>query len=271
MVVCSLRSSRSNGRLSGRDHNLEFGRLFETVYHCLHILDAAGLTLRIGLIGIGLFLTFGLIHLVTAWRPTQSRRGARAPGLLVLAAFGLFVGALSGLGLFRLGGLPQLQTGTTARSIAYVIHVTLPFFTVWAYVAHRRAGPRIRWRWLNYWAGAVLSFVAAMAVFHVVNPSSYFREGPREGLQYFFPSEARTESGKFIPASAFMMDNYCMSCHQDIYKDHLHSAHHFSSFNNPPYLFSVRETREVAKRRDGNVQASRHGAPAPYLTTWCRS
>jgi tetratricopeptide (TPR) repeat protein len=207
----------------------------------------------VGLLGIALFLFFGIVHLVTAWQ--RPNRVAVRLGLLVLA-LGLIV-SVSGLGLFRLRGLPQLQTGTPARMIAYLVHVTFPFFTVWAYVAHRRAGPRIQWRWLNYWAGAVLAFVAAMAVFHVVNPSSYFREGPREGAQYFYPSEARTESGKFIPASALMMDSYCMSCHKDIYDDHLHSAHRFSSFNNPPYLFSVRETREVAKRRDGNVQASR--------------
>lgn len=207
----------------------------------------------VGLLGIVLFLTFGGIHLFTAWK--RPNRVAVRLGLLVLA-LGLVV-SISGLGLFRLQGLPQLQTGTRGRMIAYLAHVIFPFLTIWAYVAHRRAGPRIQWRWLNYWAGGVFLFVGAMGLFHVVNPKSYFREGPREGMQYFFPSEARTETGKFIPATALMMDDYCMRCHQDIYQDHLHSAHHFSSFNNPPYLFSVRETREVAKRRDGNVQASR--------------
>ncbi len=207
----------------------------------------------VGLLGIVLFLTFGIIHLISAWR--RPNRVAVRLGLLVLA-LGLVV-CVSGIGLFRLEGLPQLQTGSRGRWVAYVTHLVFPFFTVWAYVAHRRAGPRIRWRGAYYWAGTVGLFVAAMAVFHVVNPSSYFREGPKEGMQYFFPSEARTENGKFIPATALMMDGYCMSCHQDIYQDHLHSAHHFSSFNNPPYLFSVRETREVAKKRDGNVQASR--------------
>jgi tetratricopeptide (TPR) repeat protein len=76
-------------------------------------------------------------------------------------------------------------------------------------------------------------------------------------VQYFYPSEARTATGKFIPAQALMMDEYCKRCHPDIYNDHLHSAHRFSSFNNPPYLFSVRQTREVALKRDGNVRASR--------------
>jgi tetratricopeptide (TPR) repeat protein len=224
-------------------------RLFTTPFTFWMLLAHCGF----GLLGMAVFLIFGGIHLVTAWHRTN-RRAVRL-GLLVLG-LGLVV-SLSGLGLFRLQGLPQLQTGTPARIITYWIHVAVPFITVWAYVAHRHAGPKIRWGWLNYWVGGVVAFVAAMAVFHVVNPSSYFREGPREGVQYFFPSEARTETGKFIPAKALMMDSYCMSCHEEIYKDHLHSAHRFSSFNNPPYLFSVRETREVAKRRDGNVQASR--------------
>ena len=54
-----------------------------------------------------------------------------------------------------------------------------------------------------------------------------------------------------------MMDSYCLNCHQDAYNDWFHSAHHFSSFNNPPYLFSVRETRRVSLQRDGNVKAAR--------------
>jgi len=53
------------------------------------------------------------------------------------------------------------------------------------------------------------------------------------------------------------MDDYCLKCHQDAYQGWFHSAHHFSSFNNKPYLFSVRETRQVSLKRDGNVKASR--------------
>jgi hypothetical protein len=41
------------------------------------------------------------------------------------------------------------------------------------------------------------------------------------------------------------------------YQGWFHSAHHFGSFNNKAYLFSVKETREVALKRDGNVKASR--------------
>src|SRR6476646_377232 len=53
------------------------------------------------------------------------------------------------------------------------------------------------------------------------------------------------------------MDGYCRECHQDIHEKWSHSAHRFSSFSNPAYLFSVRETRRVSKERDGKLNASR--------------
>src|SRR5436309_17162 len=58
-------------------------------------------------------------------------------------------------------------------------------------------------------------------------------------------------------ARTMMMDDYCIKCHPDAYNGWFHSAHHFSSFNNKPYLFSVQETRRVALARDGSVKASR--------------
>jgi tetratricopeptide (TPR) repeat protein len=105
---------------------------------------------------------------------------------------------------------------------------------------------------------------------HWQEPQKWFAIGPAEGERYFFPSSARTADGKFIPASVLMMDAYCMKCHQDIFEDWFHSAHHFSSFNNPPYLFSVRETRKVSLQRLGNVKASRWCAgchdPVPFFS-----
>ncbi len=67
-----------------------------------------------------------------------------------------------------------------------------------------------------------------------------------------------------------MMDSYCRECHKDTYEKWDHSAHRFSSFSNPAYLFSVRETRRVAMQRDGNVHASRWCAgchdPVPFFS-----
>ena len=146
----------------------------------------------------------------------------------------------------------------------------MPVACVFAYIAHRRAGPAIKWRYGKYWGGVVAVVVGGMAAVHYVDPQTFGREGPKEGMRYFFPSEARTADGNFIPERVLMMDEYCVKCHQDIYNDHLHSAHKFSSFNNPAYLFSVRETRKVALERDGKVNASRWCAgchdPVPFFS-----
>src|SRR5207248_5457214 len=98
--------------------------------------------------------------------------------------------------------------------------------------------------------------VLGMVVLHSTHPRKN-QVGSREGRKYFEPSLARSASGKFIPARTLMMDSYCLKCHQDAYQGWFHSAHHFSSFNNQPYLFSVRETRRVAPEKDGNVKAAR--------------
>ena len=67
-----------------------------------------------------------------------------------------------------------------------------------------------------------------------------------------------------------MMDDYCMKCHQDAYEGWFHSAHRFSSFNNPAYRTSVRETRRVSLSADGSTQAARWCAgchdPVPFFS-----
>jgi tetratricopeptide (TPR) repeat protein len=89
-------------------------------------------------------------------------------------------------------------------------------------------------------------------------------------VQYFEPSLARTTSGDFIPAHTMMNDAYCKKCHADVHAGWSDSVHRFSSFNNPPYLASVTETRKVSLERDGNVQASRWCAgchdPVPFFS-----
>ena len=99
---------------------------------------------------------------------------------------------------------------------------------------------------------------------HAQNPHDWFAMGSPEGEKYFEPSRTRTVDGKFISAETLMMDEYCLKCHADIYKSHLHSAHKLSSFNNPAYLFSVRETAQ-GRRACGR----RAGVPAAM--TSCRS
>jgi tetratricopeptide (TPR) repeat protein len=220
--------------------------------------------LAMGLLLILPFLIFGVIHIRNTW----NRPNRRA----VLVGYALFVAGLvlliSGVLLARFGVL-ELKN-PKARSGAYWAHILSPLAVVWLYVLHRLAGPRIKWRVGGKWALATAGVVAVMVWFNAQDPRKWNQVGPKEGVQYFSPSLARTASGKFIPAKVLMNNDYCLQCHKDNFDSWFHSAHHFSSFNNKPYLFSVRETRQVALKRDGSVQAARWCAgchdPAPFFS-----
>jgi tetratricopeptide (TPR) repeat protein len=207
-------------------------------------------------VGVGItlpFLYFGVSHYLTA-RNRKNRPAVRLGIALFLSGIAV---VLSGLALIQLAGMPQLPVGTWGRTVVYLLHVAVPVLAVVLYVLHRRAGPDIKWGYGIGWGLGVAVFVGAMVWLHSQDPRKWYAQGPREGELYFEPSKARTATGDFIPAGTLMMDEYCMKCHEDIYKDHLHSAHKFSSFNNPPYRFSVRETRKVGLERDGHTRASR--------------
>ncbi|MBX6312271.1 MAG: tetratricopeptide repeat protein [Isosphaeraceae bacterium] len=236
------------------------GTRSETFFYYLMFL----LHLVLGFLLIVPFVAFGLIHLVTSWR--RPNRAAVRYGLALLAA--AMVLLISGLLLVRIGVFEVRDP--TVRGLAYWLHVATPLLAIALYIQHRLAGPRIHWEWARGWGGAVAAFVLVMALLHQQDPRAFGVKGPREGQRYFFPSEAVTATGNFIPARALMMDDYCRKCHQDAYNSWFHSAHHFSSFNNKAYLASVTETRQVAMKRDGNTRAARWCAgchdPVPFFS-----
>ncbi|HEX4597943.1 MAG TPA: multiheme c-type cytochrome, partial [Burkholderiaceae bacterium] len=190
----------------------------------------------------------------------------------VTAGIALFSTALvlllSGIALTRLGVFdlkdPSLRSG------AYWLHVISPLVLAWLYVLHRLAGKRINWKLGWRWAAFAATFAGVMLIVQAQDPRHWNEKGPASGAQYYSPSLARTATGNFIPARTLMMDRYCLECHKDTYEKWDHSAHRFSSFSNPAYLFSVRETRHVSMERDGNVHASRWCAgchdPVPFFS-----
>ncbi|MDX1951626.1 MAG: multiheme c-type cytochrome [Verrucomicrobiota bacterium] len=207
--------------------------------------------LVMGLLFIIPFVIFGIIHIKNS-RNRPNRRAVRVGYALWFISLILL---FTGLALMRVGDFKLNQP--FLRAMAYWAHVITPLLAVWLYILHRLAGPRIKWKLGIGWGVAVAVIVVGMVAFHAQDPRKWNVAGPKEGAKYFEPSLARTASGNFIPARTLMMDDYCLKCHEDSYKGWFHSAHHFSSFNNKPYLFSVRETREVAMKRDGNVKAAR--------------
>lgn len=236
------------------------GLAYQNYFYQLMFLAHLGL----GLLLVAPFLVFCLIHIKNAAGRTNRRAVRVGYGLFAIS----LVVLLSGIALMRVGGFDLKNPAL--RSAVYWAHVLAPVLVVWLYVLHRLAGPRIKWRVGLGWGAVAAAAVAGMVALHATDPRKWSVVGPKEGEQYFSPSKARTATGNFIPARTLMMDQYCQECHADAYQDWFHSAHRFSSFNNPAYLFSVRETRAVALQRDGTVKASRWCAgchdPVPFFS-----
>jgi len=220
--------------------------------------------LVLGLLVIVPFIIFSAVHFSNT-RFRRNRKAVRV-GYALLAASIVLLG--SGLLLFRVGGF-EIKNPST-RSITYWLHVGSPLIAVWLYLLHRMSGPKIKWRYGGYYVASVAASVVLLAMLHSQDPRQWNVAGPKEGEQYFEPSLARTSTGNFIDADVLMMNDYCLKCHEDSHKDWEQSSHHFSSFNNPMYLASVRETRQVSMKRDGSVQASRWCAgchdPVPFFS-----
>jgi tetratricopeptide (TPR) repeat protein len=220
--------------------------------------------LVLGLLLVGPYLAFGFAHMVA----TKHRKNYRSMRIgYALFTAGVLV-LVSGLLLMRVAGFDLKHP--LARPIVYWLHIAAPLAAGWLYWLHRLAGPKIRWKWGLGYAAVVAAATLVFVGLHSQDPKQWNVSGPKEGDKYFEPSLARTANGQFIAADTLMMDDYCLKCHQDAYKGWFHSAHHISSFNNPAYLASVRETRTVAFNRDGNVQASRWCAgchdPVPFFS-----
>ena len=199
-------------------------------------------------------------------RNRRNRRAVRIGYALLYVALTVFV---TGILLVRIEGLFELKA-PTARAIVYWLHVACPLAAMWLYWLHRLAGRRIKWRMGIAYTAAVGAIVLMMVILQSQDPRDWYAEAPTEGEQYFEPSLARTQNGKLISARTLMMDDYCQKCHADAHRDWLQSQHHFSSFNNPAYLATILETREVLLQRDGNVKASRWCAgchdPVPFFS-----
>ncbi|MHC5002705.1 MAG: multiheme c-type cytochrome, partial [Planctomycetota bacterium] len=213
-------------------------------------------------------VVFGVLHSRNA-RRRPNRRAIRAGYALFAAALALLA---TGFVLLRLdvAGIRLEVNDPFARSAAYWVHVVSPVVAIWLFVLHRLAGRRIRWRTGLGWAALATVFAVGMLLVQRQDPRAWNVVGPASGERYFAPSLARTSSGNFIPEHVLANDQYCKECHEDVHRGWAHSVHRFSSFNNPPYLFSVQNTRRKLMERDGSVRASRFCAgchdPVPFFT-----
>ena len=236
------------------------GQTYQDYFYQLNFL----LHLVLGFLIIIPVLAFAILHLRNAL-PRPNRRAVRA-GLALFTT--ILILLASGIVLTRFDFFEIREPHV--RNLSYWMHVLSPLAVCWLFVLHRLAGPRIRWRMGGAWGAFAGVLVVMMMVVQAQDPRQWNVAGPAEGERYFFPSLARTATGNFIPARALMMNRYCSECHGDNHEQWRYSAHRFSSFSNPAYLFSVRNTRQALLKRDGNVRASRFCAgchdPVPFFS-----
>lgn len=238
------------------------GQTYQDNFYLWMVLAHVG----IGFVFLLPFIAFGTIHMVTSWN-RKNKRAIRVG--YALFAISLIV-LISGLLLVRVVGVFDLRQ-PLARSTVYWLHVICPLIAGWFYWLHRLVGTRIKWKIGAAYLGLVGASVLVMIGLKAQDPRKWNVAGPKEGAdKYFFPSLARTATGNFIPAKTLQMDDYCAKCHQDAHKAWSESAHRGSSFNNPTYLASVRETRKFSMDKIGTVQRSRWCAgchdPVPFFS-----
>jgi tetratricopeptide (TPR) repeat protein len=273
VVLLAFALLGANGVYLAAVHLLEWwrGTTQQTFFSMLMVI----LHLVLGVLIVVPFVAFGLIHLMTSWN--RPNRSAVRSGLILLTA-GLIV-LISGFILLRLEVPTSGLTGgrvrainlevrnPTIRQVGYWLHVLVPIAAIGMYLRHRMMGPRVKWEYAKVWLGATGAMVLALGVLHSYDPRAERRSSDPS---YTYPSMARLAGGKLISEQSLMMDDYCLSCHKDAYESWFHSSHHFSSFNNPPYRFSVRETRKVSMERTGNPRAARWCAgchdPVPFFS-----
>ncbi len=203
--------------------------------------------LALGLVLLVPALVFGALHLRRA-RRRPNRYAVRAGLGLYLSIIALFG---SGVLLTRFGFFEVNDPGI--RGAAYWVHVLTPLAVAWLFVLHRLAGPRLSWRRGIQWAGAT-SIVTAVALGLQLSAGGDATPPLERAFQ---PALSQLPAGGPIPAEHLMQDAVCAECHADISAQHAGSMHALSSFNNPAYRFSIEDTREVLKERDGNVRVAR--------------
>ena len=238
-----------------------FQRTFQDLfYHYMFLLH-----LVLGLALILPFLAFGFFH----WKASYKRRNHRAVRIGYALLIAGVVVLVSGVLLIKFGTF-EFMRGPVSKRVVYWAHIIAPVAAMWLYWLHRLVGTRIRWVIAQRVGIATALAVGAMLIAQTQDPRKWNKRAPTDGQRYFENSLASTRDGSFIPKRALMNDEYCKKCHQDVYGDWFHSAHHFSSFNNPAYLYAVRETRRVSMERDGNVHAARFCAgchdPVPFFS-----
>ena len=179
------------------------------------------LHLALGLLIAVPFFVFAVTHakrMIRMWNRLAKYAG--------LAIFALAVVCVS-TGLYM-----TFRGATLANRAIWIAHILSVPLALVAFILHRRAHThRLQFRRLYAWGGAVVVFLAAMAVLAKLEKPPK-RIVNRNGDTVFYPSSSETFDQGLLDGKKLAANAYCQSCHPDSFHQWERSAHRFSSFNN---------------------------------------
>lgn len=187
-------------------------------------------------LGIGLlfgipFVGFVISHLRVTWRHRNQR--SRIVGFL-----------LAGTAVLSLGTGVYLMIDGAVRDNHWIliVHIAVAMAGVLSFSLHRWASSRAE-KLTRANLREVAVILAAFVVLSIGHYAGTFINASPAIADTkpvsFFPSEARTADGKYIPSSQLTDVEYCRECHPDAYAQWKSSAHSHSSFSNIFYARSI--------------------------------
>lgn len=190
----------------------------------------------LGLLLVVPVVLYGFGHLLRARRsPNQN---ARRVGYVLLATSLILL--ISGVLLLRVEGLFTPFADGDSRSLVWWAHVLAPLVVVWLFIAHRMVGPRLQWRVGARWAGVGTAVLAVLFIFHSNTGEPVIMNLDTSGMSL---TNARISGADSISVTDLTDVASCIACHPDVHDSWSGSAHRFSSFDNPIYAATARDTR----------------------------
>lgn len=217
--------------------------------------------LVLGLAIIVPYIVYGARH---AWRGRfrPNRRAVAVGWALLWVGVALLV---TGILLVRveIGSVRLGIDQPGLRSTLFWVHAVSPLVAIWLFVLHRLVGPKLRWGRGVAWGGAgLVTAVLALAAASGTPESRMPDTNQLVALStstndLFAPAMVETADGGTVPIDHLLDDDHCIECHQDAHAQWADSVHAASSFNNPLYAFSVRNTRQAMLDRFDTLEPSR--------------
>ena len=216
--------------------------------------------LVLGLLLLLPFVVYGIAH-ARRGRFRPNRRAVAVGWALLWIGVALLV---TGVALVRVefAGIRFGIDAPVARAVVFWVHATSPLIAIWLFILHRLVGPRLRWNaGLSWGVGGLVTAALALA-------ASTGSPVTREPLDVpvalatsttpdFAPSLLETAHGGTVPIEHLLGNEHCIECHADAHAQWADSVHAASSFNNPLYAFSVRNTRQAMIDRFDDLGPSR--------------